>query len=353
MPGIQQLKAQQHRARWSSAPVSSPDGFAPDGRAPDGVAPDWPELVDDDAARRRRLLRQTIEQHVVPHLLRLHPAKQDVATAFTHEEIAALARHAMQGRPDQVFASLAALVDAGVTPEALCLDVLAPAARHLGDLWHQDECHFVDVTIGVARLHQALRRLAPPADAGAGPRQRAPSILMVPVPGEQHHFGLAMAADLFRRAGWSVSSGMSPGLEALRVLVRARHFDVVGVSASCDRHAETLARTLRQVRQCSRNARVVTMVGGPLFVSQPELAVQLGADAVATDGSGAPALAASMLPDWGDRNRSAAGDIGPTARTPVSGELKQSGRRAASPAHGDRVRQSRSGGHQEDRAGRR
>ena len=353
MPGIQQLKT------YRSFRPASPSGE---------IGPSWPELVVpdlvtpdlavDEPAGRGLLLRQTIEQRVVPHLLALHPPAREAAPMqpaltepFTQEEIAALARCAVGGRPEPMFDSLTALLQSGVTPEALCLDVLAPAARHLGDLWLQDECHFVDVTIGVARLHQALRRLAPLVRARAGRAMRVRSILMVPVPGEQHHFGLAMAADFFRRAGWSVSSGMSPRLEALRALVRARYFDVVGFSASCDRHAEMLASALRQVRQSSLNTAVVTMVGGPLFALQPELAIQLGADAVATEGGDAPALAASMLPDPGDHHRSEPGQVSRRAGIAVSGEPEHSDRRASSSTNGDRVRQPRSGDHQKDRSG--
>ena len=297
------------------------------------------------------LLRQTIEQRILPHLLGLHPPDHDAAVARTPGGIAALAQHAASGHPEPMFARVAALLHAGMTPETLCLDVLAPAARHLGELWMLDECDFIDVTIGVARLQQALHLLSPMAGAAARRRGRQPSILMVPVPGEQHSFGLNMAADFFRRAGWNVASGMSPRLDGLQALVRARHFDVVGFSASCDRHAEMLARGLHGVRQASINTRVVTMVGGPLCGSHPGLVTQLGADAVVTDGSKAPALAALLLRDQEDQHTPAAGHAGPAARMTVPGELQHSDRRASSSANGDRVRQSRSRHHQENRVG--
>jgi len=339
MPGIQLLKARGLTGRTTS--LGQP-------------VPMWPELMVDETARRRgQLLMPTVEQRIVPHLLHRHPAARNGGTAFTHDEISALARHAMTGQLDQIFTSLATLLDSGVTPETLCLDVLAPAARHLGDLWVQDEVHFIDVTIGVARLHQALRRLAPLARTTRRRSGRTLSILLVPVPGEQHHFGLAMAADFFRRAGWNVSSGMSPRLEALRTLVRVQHFDVVGLSAGCDRHVEMLARALRQIRQSSLNTRVVTMVGGPLFAWQPGLGSQLGADAVATDGGRAPALAAAMLPDQGDHHRPEVDHAGPPGCMPVSGELQHSDRRASASGNGDRVRQARSRDNQKDRAGNR
>lgn len=161
--------------------------------------PDWPALAGH--RRPSLLLRQTIDERVLPHLLKLHPPAHPTMLPVDPERIAALAHHAAKGDPASLFSDLEMLRDAGTTADALCLEVLAPAARHLGELWERDEFDFVEVTIGVTRLQQALRRLAPAHQPKLARRSRLPSILMLPVPGEHHHFGLAMAADFFRRAG--------------------------------------------------------------------------------------------------------------------------------------------------------
>ena len=44
----------------------------------------------------------------------------------------------------------------GAPLPAIYLDLLAPAARRLGDMWEDDRCSFTDVTLGVCRMHQVL-----------------------------------------------------------------------------------------------------------------------------------------------------------------------------------------------------
>ncbi len=296
------------------------------------------------------LLRGTIEHRILPHLLSLHPP-QDLA-AVTESEVATLARHAVAEDGAPMFLALERMLAAGMSVETLCLDLLAPAARHLGVLWEQDEYHFTEVTAGVARLQQALRRLLPAAQAAAPYSHCLPRILMVPVPGEQHRFGLAMAADFFHRAGWTVCSGMSPSLDALLGLVRTRRFDVVGFSASCERHVPMLVRAIRSVREASCNPQVLTMVGGPLFAMHPEIGLQLGADVMATDGALAPAQAAISLRQRRDQPRSVDRPVGYPAQMTALGEHRHSDRSACLHADGDGAPGARRGDHQENRTGR-
>ena len=49
----------------------------------------------------------------------------------------------------------------GASVETLYLDLLAPTARHLGDLWDADVCDFTEVTVGLGRLQQVLHELSP------------------------------------------------------------------------------------------------------------------------------------------------------------------------------------------------
>ena len=70
-----------------------------------------------------------------------------------------LASLLLRGESADVSLFIDARLGEGVTIEALLAEFLAPAARQLGTLWEADECDFVDVTIGLHRLHEAVRRL--------------------------------------------------------------------------------------------------------------------------------------------------------------------------------------------------
>ena len=174
----------------------------------------------------------------------------------------------------------------GATLDMICLDLLAPAAREFGILWDQDECDFMQVTVGLCRLHQLLRHMSPEfANFDLDDAQRAERrILLATCPGEQHTFGIALVAQFLRRAGWDVwHEFLSTRAEIVEVC--GQHwFSVVGLSVATDMHIDDLADTIRLIRSTSRNRAIGIMVGGPLLVERPEMAQIVGADATAADG---------------------------------------------------------------------
>lgn len=183
----------------------------------------------------------------------------------------------------------------GVPLESLYLDLLAPAARHLGDLWTNDICHFGDVTIGLCRLQQVLRDFSPVFLNEASVRDDGRRALLMSVPGGQHTFGISMVAEFFRRARWDVTTGAPVARDELIRTVRSQWFSVVGLSVSCEVQVEALASTIRLIRRASRNPAVGIMVGGPIFVMNPGLVALVGADATATDAREAPLQAENLL----------------------------------------------------------
>ena len=72
-------------------------------------------------------------------------------------------------------------------------------------------------------------------------------------------------------------------------------FDVLALSASMDGEIEELSKTIKAARKTSRNPRLAIMVGGPLFLRQPELAATVGADGMSEDAPGALSLASDFL----------------------------------------------------------
>ena len=246
-------------------------------------------------------LVRTIETEVIPRLMLAHrgvPGSRQAAAeggiAPTAGEVVELTRLVLAHDAEVATSFAVALREQGSGVEALYLDLLAPSARRLGEMWEDDLCSFTDVTVGLWRLQQvahALRGNYPDEDEPAGGRR----ILLVAMPGEQHTFGLSLVAEFFRRAGWSVRNEPLPTGRDLLTLVRGTWFSVVGLSASSDTKLDGLAALMLAVRRVSRNRAVRLMVGGPVFVDHPELVAQLGADASAADGKQAVAQAQNLL----------------------------------------------------------
>ena len=176
--------------------------------------------------------------------------------------------------------------------EQLLLDLLAPAARTLGAMWENDTCDFTAVTSGLWRLQSAMRALA---SVEIVPPVNAPRIVLVPLPGEDHTFGLSMVYEFFRRAGWNAWTGPVENRAALRSLVRARPVAVLGFSLACDDRLDDARAEIAAVRRASRNPDIAIMVGGPGFTDNPALAAAVGADATARDGQDAVLQATALL----------------------------------------------------------
>jgi methanogenic corrinoid protein MtbC1 len=260
----------------------------------------WAGLASQRPAVEERLSRlvDTIERDIIPRLVRAHaPALGDSAGALApaRADVLAFTQQVMSRDDAGIQQQLAALRARGVSVESLYVHLLAPAARHLGELWEDDRCHFADVTVGMGRLQQIMRGLSiafgSDIDAPVGGRRA----LLMPAPGEQHTFGLSMVAEFFARAGWEVVGVMDPQVAGFEDKVKEEWFDLVGISAGSTTRLDSMLSCIGKVRRLSHNRAVAVMVGGPLFTTHPELVERLGADGVATDGQHAPALAERLL----------------------------------------------------------
>jgi MerR family transcriptional regulator, light-induced transcriptional regulator len=256
---------------------------------------------DGGAARtraRRARLAAVVEAEIIPRLLLLAHGEAGARRPGplpAADEVAGLVALLLAREDAAAAAHLLAVQARGVGLDDLYLGLLAPTARRLGELWEQDACDFTEVTIGMWRLHQALRDLAPAFIGAPAARGDHATALLVPLPGEQHSFGLDMLAQFFRRAGWTV---LSPSLGSHAELAEALRGDAVGVvgfSVSRAGQRDATAAAIRTARHAVRREPVGVMVGGPAFLRDAHLAVLVGADATAPDAPQAVLRAESLL----------------------------------------------------------
>lgn len=255
-------------------------------------------LDDGSATARERIsaLVHTLENDVIPRLVQWHRGAAGAPGVVpSADELHRFVEVVIEGSELQIGESLDVLRRRGVTVETVYLELLAPAARRLGEMWSEDRCDFSTVTLGLGRLQRLLRELSPAfcAESGAAPNGRR--VLLTQPEDEQHSLGMCMVAEFFRRAGWSVDGGLAgAGIDA-EDAVRREWYDVVGFSAGSDKRSDWVAARIAALRRASRNSAVVVMVGGPLFAVNPDLGLRVGADATVTDGGSAPELAEALL----------------------------------------------------------
>jgi methanogenic corrinoid protein MtbC1 len=252
--------------------------------------------------RRVALLARTLETEVIPRLVLSRreanaPAYIDSpGGAFPQgEDISVVAGLAMTGDLSGALSYVNGLRARGMPLEIVYLQLLAPVARRLGELWEQDRCDFTAVTVGLCCLQQVVLENSPAFQPRIGRPDVDRRILLAPVPGEQHSFGLLMVGEFFRRQGWEVASGTGTTAKELAAMVRRQWFAAVGFSLACEEKLDTLATTIREVRRASRNPQIGVLVGGRVFIDRPELAALVGADATAPDGQQAALKAETLL----------------------------------------------------------
>lgn len=238
----------------------------------------------------RRLLERTIEGEIIPRLMLVHSVlSRDLEAsegehAPSREDVEELSRLLLRDEGSLARDFMDTLQHDGASLESIYLDVLTPAAKHLGELWVDDRCTWTEVSVGLSRLHTLLRSTSDAfhqaAERPAIPRGR---VLLTLAPKEQHVFGLCLVDEFFRRRGWDVSLLLTPGRVELCKMLHEDYWDILGFSLSVDSQLEALHQVIEAARDASRNPELVIMVGGRTFQDHPEYVALAGADMTAKD----------------------------------------------------------------------
>jgi methanogenic corrinoid protein MtbC1 len=255
--------------------------------------------LDQDYAQS---LSALIESEIIPRLVVAHASDQSdpLPTSFGDIAIEAidideLVLLSLQVEADALIGHVEAILARGVPVDAVLVDLLAPAARVLGEYWDDDRCDFVQVTMALWRLQEVIHELAARVPADRIVTGGGHSALFASMPGDQHSFGTVVIEELFRREGWVTDRMSDAETPDLLRRVADGWFDMIGLTVSCDCHIGTLGSTIVALRNVSRNPRVCVMVGGRIFSADPVLAEQVGADGTARDAKLALKLAESLV----------------------------------------------------------
>lgn len=283
---------------WDEGEQRKPDFSCRAGPGP------WSVQAGQRSAAGQTMSRlvKTIEGEIIPRLLlALQSSPQTVAAEgaargdASIDDVAEFARLVATHDVSVAAAYINALLNRGVSLEKIYLELLAPSARLLGEWWKADLRDFTEVTSGLCRMHQLLHEFSAAFlhDAAAAAPNKC--VLLIPMPGEQHSFGLIMVAEFFRRDGWDVWDLHPSTAEDVFGVVRKQSFGLVGISLSCESRIDQLKPLISAIRAKSRNPAVGVMVGGQPFIGHPDRVTQVGADCTAVDGRRATVEAGRLL----------------------------------------------------------
>lgn len=241
-----------------------------------------------------------IESEIIPRLLMAHdsgssrPNPRSVRP-IGPEDASRFAVLPLRLEAASLLEEVDAFIAEGTSVEAICLDLLAPAARKLGEMWESDECDFIDVTMGLWRLQEVMREIAARSPAELPLLNVPRSALFSPMPGDHHNFGTLMIEEVFSRAGWQTESLVKPERRELLDRISYRPFDIVGLTLARDCPSGAIANLVKAMRTASANPGIAVLVGGRTINENPGMAAEVGADGTGTDAVAALEMAEHLV----------------------------------------------------------
>lgn len=252
-------------------------------------------LAGEEDRRRAAALRDTVEFEIVPRLvlacgLQAHEqaANFPAPGVVSDHEVHNFAKVILGQDHDTAYGYVDAELAKGRSLEQIYVQLIAPAARHLRQLWADDVCDFAEATLALWRLQQLLRDFSPAFRSEGAQRSTGLRALLAPAPGETKDlaylmFELALVGEFFRRDGWDAWIEPDSDAGSFVQLVKQQWFDVVEFLVSGDKRLDALASRIRSVRRDSPNHAVRVVVCGPAFTKNPELVLVVGGDSPVAD----------------------------------------------------------------------
>jgi MerR family transcriptional regulator, light-induced transcriptional regulator len=183
-------------------------------------------------------------------------------------------------------------VESGLAVESAYLDVLVPAQREVGRLWHAGELGIIEehvVTYTTERLMALLAHRAERAPANGR------TVLCAAVTGNVHDIAVRVLADFFDISGWrTVHLGANVPTPELATALQYFDGELLVLSAALSVQLPTVAEAIAAVRRIE-GRKVQVMVGGLAFNDTPDIWRRLGADGYAPDARAAIRLAAELV----------------------------------------------------------
>lgn len=247
-------------------------------------------------------LERIIERDIIPRLFLTHrdprgsPAAKPADPApLTPEDCEAFASLLVTAEAAEILERVQGLIDRGIGLSQIYLDLLAPAARRLGELWEEDRCSFTEVTLGLSHLHLVLRDIGRRNGEDFVQSMSKRQVYLVPAPGEQHTFGLSMVEEFFLQAGWQTECHHTMSAPSVLHDVSHHRMDLLGFSLGCAEFLKPLLDLIAAVQRVTVNPDMIIMIGGNCLIRHPELTPVIDGVIVVSDAINALNAAERMV----------------------------------------------------------
>jgi MerR family transcriptional regulator, light-induced transcriptional regulator len=247
-------------------------------------------------------MKAALESQIIPRLVQSHraPACNGGAwrtTQFDAAEIETFAQRCALADREGAMRIVAQLRAGGVDHDAIFVDLIGPAARHLGTQWENDRVSFADVTVALIIMHAIVHEMGYAYRDGPQSAGRIKRVMLASAPGSQHVLGLSMVCESFHGAGWEVVLEVSPSADGLCRAAANEWFDLVGLSVALDSQLAGVPALIAGIQAASRNPTPPVILGGPIFTVHGGCAADFGAHGICLDARHAVLLASQLVAD--------------------------------------------------------
>jgi methanogenic corrinoid protein MtbC1 len=181
----------------------------------------------------------------------------------------------LKGNPREAIESVLLRVDDGASVSETYLQVLIPALREAGRMWHAGDLSIAGEHVVTTTTQRAMALLC---ERGQASERKNKTVVLGCAAGNIHDIGTRATSDFFEMAGWRpVDLGADVPAEEIARSVEVFDADVIVLSAVLDVHIKAVQRAIMLVRGLE-GRKIKIIVGGAAFENAPELWRKIGAD---------------------------------------------------------------------------
>ena len=199
---------------------------------------------------------------------------------------------ALEGNSNKAAQLLLDAVDSGTSVTSIYVDVLLPAQREIGRLWHFD-----DVTVAEEHLVSATTMRAMAVLSHLAPRKKAngKTVVAACVQSNTHDIGIRALSDIFHLDGWkSIYLGADVPNVDMPSALSFFSADLLLLSGTLSTHIAGVTDVIAKVREVP-NLSAKILVGGAAFDGAHDTWKQTGADAYESTPSAAVQRGAQLV----------------------------------------------------------
>jgi methanogenic corrinoid protein MtbC1 len=198
----------------------------------------------------------------------------------------------LDGRPREAIDQVLAEVPEGRAVRDVYLEVLLPALREAGRMWHAGAMSIAEEHLVTATTQRAMALLCERARPSS---RNGRTAVLACVSGNVHDIGIRAIADFLEMAGWrAIYLGQDVPAEEIAACAQVFGADVVVLAATLDPHVKAVRLAIELIRDLEK-PDVKVIVGGHAFEKVPDLWRKVGADAHAARVEEAGPLASQLV----------------------------------------------------------